>query len=121
MPVMQYPFRVTRLANISAAYFYAMVVFLLPAGLLLDKFSTKKIILLAFSLSVLGTFLFSFTTTPLHAELCRMLSGVGGAFAFLSCIKLASRWFPGSKMSLAVGLLITMAFFGGAITQTPFT
>lgn len=113
--------RVTSLADISAAYFYSMVIFLLPAGILLDRFSPKKIILLAFSLSVTGTFLFSFSTTPLYAEFCRMLSGIGGAFAFLSCIKLASRWFPGNKMSLVVGLLITMAFLGGAIAQTPFT
>ena len=49
------------------------------------------------------------------------ISGIGGAFAFLSCIKLATRWFPGNKMSLVVGLIITLAFLGGAVAQTPFT
>lgn len=113
--------RVTCLAGIAAAYSYTMVLLLLPAGILLDSFSPKKIILCAFSLSVIGTFLFSFTSTPITAELCRMLSGIGGAFAFISCIKLATRWFPGNKMSLVVGLIITLAFLGGALAQTPFT
>jgi len=113
--------RVTSLAGIAAAYSYSMVLFLLPAGILLDLFSPKKIIVMAFSLSVIGTFLFSFATTPLYAECCRMISGIGGAFAFLSCIKLATRWFPGNKMSLVIGLIITLAFLGGAVAQTPFT
>lgn len=113
--------RVTSLAGIAAAYSYTMVLFLLPAGILLDLFSPRKIILSAFSLSVFGTFLFSFSSTPLTAELCRMMSGIGGAFAFISCIKLATRWFPGNKMSVVVGLIITLAFLGGALAQTPFT
>lgn len=116
-----YSIRVTSLAGIAAAYSYTMVLFLLPAGILLDLFSPKKIMLSAFSLSVVGTFLFSFASTPLTAELCRMMSGIGGAFAFISCIKLATRWFPGNKMSVVVGLIITFAFLGGALAQTPFT
>jgi MFS family permease len=109
------------LGTIAASYSYTMVIFLFPAGVLLDSFSPKKILICAFSLSILGTLLFSFSTTAHYAEICRMISGVGGAFAFIGCIKIASRWFGGSKMSLVVGLLITFAFLGGAIAQTPFT
>lgn len=109
------------LASIAAAYSYGMVLFLLPAGILLDLFSIKKIMLSAFLLSVFGTLLFSFSKNLVVAECCRMISGVGGAFAFLSCIKLATRWFPLSKMSFVVGLIITLAFLGGAVAQTPFT
>lgn len=111
---------VTGLASIAAAYTYTMILFLLPAGILLDIYSPKKIIITAFSLSVCGTLLFSFSTTPALAEYSRMISGIGGAFAFLSCIKIASGFFPGKKMSLVVGVLITIAFLGGAVAQTPF-
>lgn len=109
------------LGRIAAAYSYTMIVFLLPAGVLLDLFSPKRILIGAFSLSIFGTVLFSFSATALDAEICRMISGVGGAFAFIGCIKIASRWFSGNGLSFVIGLLITFAFLGGAIAQTPFT
>jgi fucose permease len=48
----------TRLGNLSAAYFYSTILFLLPAGQILDRFSTRKVILTALLICSIGTFLF---------------------------------------------------------------
>ncbi len=42
-----------------------------------------------------------------------------GAFAFLSCIRLASRWFEPKQMALASGVIITLGMLGGVVAQTP--
>lgn len=111
----------TQLGHLSANYFYANVLSLIPAGILLDRCSTRRVILMAMSLSVLCTFLFSLSHTIWQAELCRAVTGFGGAFCFLSCVRLASRWFPPRKMALVVGLLVTFAMTGAMVAQTPFT
>ncbi|OGT25409.1 MAG: MFS transporter [Gammaproteobacteria bacterium RIFCSPLOWO2_02_FULL_42_14] len=111
----------TQLGQLSAGYMYANVLFLFPAGMILDRFPTRKIILLAMSFCVLCALLFSFTTALWQAEICRLITGIGGSFCLLSCVRLASRWFPPKHMALVVGLIVTFAMVGGMTAQTPFT
>lgn len=108
------------LGQLSSMYFYANALFLFPAGILLDRFSTRKMLLSAVVICTIGTFIFTFAETYLIAACGRFLVGAGASFCFLSCIRLASRWFPPSKMALVTGLVVTMAMLGGLVAQTPF-
>lgn len=110
-----------KLGDLSSFYFIANVVFLLLAGVLLDRFSTKLIILLALATCVLGTALFSLATSFAWAALFRFLTGIGSAFCFLSVIRLASRWFLPKRMALVTGIIVTIAMIGGWVSQTPLT
>lgn len=111
----------TQLGQLSACYMYANVIFLFPAGMIIDRVSTRKIILLSMFSCVFCALLFSFTTALWQAELCRLVTGIGGSFCLLSCVRLASRWFPPKRMALVVGLIVTFAMIGGMMAQTPFT
>lgn len=111
----------TLLGQLSASYMYATVLFLFPAGMILDRFSTRKLIIGAMVACVTCTLLFSFTNALWQALLCRLVTGFGGAFCLLSCVRLASRWFPPRKMALIVGLIVTFAMLGAMVAQTPFT
>lgn len=106
---------------LSSIYYLSNVIFLFPASVILDKYSTRKVILAAMLLCVAGTFLFAVSNSFYLALVCRFLTGIGSAFCFLSCVRLASRWFPSSKMALVTGLMVTMAMFGGMVAQTPLT
>ncbi len=112
---------VITLGALSASYFYTVVFMLFPAGMLLDRFSTRKIIIFAFSLCIICTIGFAVSQTLWQAILCRALIGVGGAFVLLSNVRLASRWFPSNKLAFIIGLIITFAMFGGLVAQTPAT
>ncbi len=110
-----------QLGQLSAYYFVGNVIFLFPAGMILDRFSVRKIILLAFLLSILATIIFALTNQFWIAAICRLIIGLNGAFVLISCIKLASRWFPSERLALITGLVVTMAMLGGMIAQTPLT
>ncbi len=110
-----------QLGQLSSMYFYANAIFLFPAGILLDRFSTKKLLLGAVALCTAGTFAFAIAPNYGVAALGRFVVGIGASFCFLSCIRLASRWFPPSKMALVTGLVVTMAMLGGLVAQTPLT
>lgn len=106
--------------SLSSMYFYANALLLFPAGMLLDRFSPRKIIILAILTSAIGTFLFALSHSYTPAAVGRFLEGCGAAFCFLSCIRIASRWFPPKKMAFVTGIIVTMAMLGGLVAQTPF-
>lgn len=119
--VKEFHFNATQLGTLAAFYFNGNVLFLFPAGILLDRFSVRNLLLAVFAVTVIATYVFSTTSDFWIMSVARLAVGLAGAFALLSAIKLATRWFEPRHMALAIGLVVTMAFFGGAIAQTPMT
>lgn len=106
-----------QLGNLSANYFYADVLFLFPAGILLDRVSTRKVLIIVMAITTLATFGFAMSAVFWQAAVCRFIIGACGAFCLLSAVRLASRWFPPNKMALVVGLIVTLAMLGGMVAQ----
>lgn len=111
----------TTLGWLSSFYSLASLLFLFPAGMILDRVSTRRLILLAMGASVLSTFVFAQAPSIVVAAMCRFAMGIGGAFCLLSAVRLASRWFPPKQMAFVVGIIVTMAFLGGSVAQNPMT
>jgi len=109
----------TGLGALSSVYFWGNIIFLFPAGLLLDRFSSKKILAISMIVTVICTAIFAFTHNVHQASWCFLFIGIVGAFALLLPLRLVSRWFPSEKMALASGLVITIGFFGAMISQSP--
>lgn len=111
----------TQLGNLSANYFYGYVLMLFPAGLLLDRFSVRRTILVTMGICVLSTLLFSFAHNYSQAVYCRLLTGLSASFTFIAAIRLATRWFAPQKLAYVIGCIVTMAMLGGTLAQTPLT
>ncbi|WED43296.1 MFS transporter [Legionella cardiaca] len=109
-----------QLSWMSSTYLWADILFLLPAGIILDRFSTRRVILTAMAVCVIGTLGFAVTNSFALACFFHFLSGIGNAFCFLSCVVLVSHWFPPRRQALVIGSLVTMAFLGGMMAHTPF-
>ncbi|WP_133128399.1 MFS transporter [Legionella nagasakiensis] len=110
-----------KMAYLSSIYYLSNVIFLFIAGVLLDRFSTRKTILVAMFLCVLSTFLLAYAHSFYLALFCRFITGIGSAFCFLGPIRIASRWFPPQRMALITGAIVTMAMTGGMLAQYPLT
>lgn len=110
-----------KMTYLSSVYYLSNVIFLFVAGALLDRFSTKKMILVAMLLSVLSTFVLAYAYSFYLALFCRFITGIGSAFCFIGPIRIASRWFPPKRMALVTGAIVTMAMTGGMLAQYPLT
>lgn len=108
-----------QLSWMSSAYLWADILFLLPAGIILDRFSTRFVILTAMCVCVIGTMGFALTNSFAWASFFHSLTGIGNAFCFLCCVVLVSRWFPPRRQALVIGCVVTMAFIGGMMAHTP--
>lgn len=122
VPLMQvFHIHAAQLGQLSSFYFFSNVIFLFPAGILLDRCSTRKIILFSLSVCILGITSFALTTSLFFACIFRFLMGIGSAFCFLSVMRLATRWFCSTQLALVTGVVVTVAMLGGLVAQTPLT
>ncbi len=116
-----YHIQADKMTYLSSSYYLSNVLFLFVAGIILDRFSIKKTILIAMSLCVASTFLLATSDSFYVALICRFVTGIGGAFCFLGPVRLASQWFPPKRMALVTGIIVTMAMTGGMLAQYPLT
>ena len=110
-----------KMTYLSSIYYASNVLFLFVAGFMLDRFSSKKIIVVAMLLCVMSTFILAHAQSFYLALFCRFVTGIGSAFCFLGPIRIASRWFPPKRMALVTGAVVTMAMSGGMLAQYPLT
>ena len=106
---------------LSAWGFYANVLTLLPAGLLLDRFSVKKLMLINLAIAIFGTLVFAFANVLLVASIGRFLCGAMMSFGFIACLKLASYHLPPKEMARAAAIIISIGMTGGVFAQIVLT
>ena len=104
---------------LASAFFYGNLLFLLPAGLLLDRFSVRGLLLAAFLITLVASYIFSLAHSFMIMNLARFTIGLMASFSFLSAMKLATRWFKPAHMALILGIVTTMGMLGGILAQTP--
>ncbi len=110
-----------KMTYMSSIYYVSNVLFLFVAGMILDRFSAKKTLIIAMLLCVISTFVLANSHAYFLALGCRFVTGIGSAFCFLGPIRIASRWFPPKQMALVTGLIVTIAMSGGMLAQYPLT
>ncbi len=103
---------------LSASYFWANAIAVIPAGILLDRCKSRSFLLAVFLLCIISQLSLTFFPSLLSLWFCRLLGGIGNAFAFLGALRLAAHWFP-KRHGLAMSSMITLGLLGGVVAQTP--
>lgn len=107
------------LGNLAACFFYAYLLMQIPVGILLDKWSPRKITSIAVLVCASSTYLFANTYSLFSASLSRFLIGLSASFAAVACFKITSLWFPPKRFALVAGLSMTTAMLGAVGGEGP--
>jgi MFS family permease len=102
------------LGNIAASYFYAYAILQIPVGLIVDRYGTRRPLVIAILAAGLGTLAFSWAHSSGSAQIARLIMGASAAFSFIGCLKLVEEWFPTSKFSTLAGMTNTAGMVGAA-------
>jgi len=109
------------LGVLSSVYFWGNLIFLFPAGLLLDRFSSKKLLIIMMIIVIVSTAVFAYTYSIVTVSWCFFITGIAGSFGLIAPLRLVTRWFPSNKLALPSGLIVTVGFFGAMVSQYPLT
>ena len=109
----------TQLGFASSLFFYVNLILLWPAGTFLDRYSPKWLIAASICIAVVGLLSFVIFQSITTLFIWRALTGVAGAFSYLSCIKILASVFPRKYLGLLIGLTGIVIMSAGVIAQFP--
>jgi MFS family permease len=91
----------------------------IPAGLLLDRWGSRKLIVSGALTMAAGSFILALTTSLPLAIAARVLVGGGDALIFISVIRLIPAWFPPRKAPLLTQLTGIIGQLGQILSAVP--
>ncbi len=91
-----------------------------PAGLLLDRFGSKALIVWGAALMAFGQLVLAFTESLPAAIGARAVLGLGDAFTFISVLRLVPHWFTPHQVPLVTQLTGICGQLGQVLSAIPF-
>jgi MFS family permease len=88
--------------------------------MIVDWLGTRRVVTISAVICTIGSFLFAGSESILVASFARIFMGVGSACAYISCLKIASEWFPAQRFAVIAGITMLMGTLGGIIGGNPF-
>jgi MFS family permease len=92
----------------------------IPAGLLVDRWGSRAMLVVSGILLVAGQLLVAFTTSIPAAIPARILVGTGDAIVFVAVLALIPRWFPAHRVPLLTQLTGIFGQLGQILSAIPF-
>ncbi|PYE18769.1 nitrate/nitrite transporter NarK [Williamsia limnetica] len=92
----------------------------IPAGLLLDRFGSRAMIVAGALIMASGQMTLALTEELPLAIAARALVGVGDAFTFISVLRLVPRWFTPKRVPLITQLTGITGQLGQVLSAVPF-
>ncbi len=111
----------TLLGLISSVSFYVEILFLFPAGPILDSYSVKRVLIITLFISISGVLLTAFSNSISTLLIARMLMAIAASFGFAGSVKLAVNWLPKKYFGQGITFIGAMGFLGGLVVQIPLT
>jgi predicted MFS family arabinose efflux permease len=102
-------------------YQYSLIATLLFAGLIVDYFGTRTILVLAIIAALIGNYLFGKATAIPAMIHGRMLIGYAHPFILISALKLGTQWLPNKRFSFFAGLLFATLLMTPVILKAPLS
>ena len=106
-------------AMLASSYFWGYTLMQIPAGLLVDRFGVKRVVLVSMVASSLGSAAFSLAPNLLDVFAARLIVACGDALVFTALLKLVAQSFADERFGMMSGISQVSGYVGGVIATTP--
>ena len=117
--ILPYNMTTEQISISSSAFYLTYVLAQIPAGMLVDKYGVKKVMILSSFIFSVALFIASTATTAHGVIAYRVLAGLGGGFAFLCAIKSIALWLPSRLFPMFTGFTQFFLYLGATISAAP--
>ena len=107
------------LGNFSSFYYYSYVAVQIPSGILADNWGPRKLLTAGTLLSSFGALIFAFAPSIHIANFGRLIIGASIGVAWVSILKLSTRWFKPNQFSVVTGLALCLGILGALSAGVP--
>ena len=107
------------LGNFSSFYYYSYVAVQIPTGILADYWGPRKLLTTGALLSSVGAFIFASASSIQAANIGRLIIGASMGVAWVSILKLSTRWFKPNQFAVVTGLALGLGILGALSAGVP--
>ncbi|MGY4178558.1 MFS family permease [Bradyrhizobium sp. USDA 4518] len=106
-------------AMLASSYFWGYTLMQIPAGLLVDRYGVKRVVLVSMIASSLGSAAFALAPNLLDVFVARLIVACGDALVFTALLKLVAQSFADERFGMMSGISQVSGYVGGVIATTP--
>jgi predicted MFS family arabinose efflux permease len=106
-------------AMLASSYFWGYTLMQIPAGLLVDRYGVKRVVLASMAASSLGSAAFALSPNLLDVFAARLVIACGDALVFTALLKLVAQSFADERFGMMSGISQVSGYVGGVIATTP--
>src|SRR6202171_5550460 len=106
-------------AMLASSYFWGYTLMQIPAGLLVDRYGVKRVVLCSMAASSLGSAAFALAPNLLDVFAARLIVACGDALVFTALLKLVAQSFADERFGVMSGISQVSGYVGGVIATTP--
>jgi len=107
------------LGNFSSFYYYSYVAVQIPTGILADYWGPRKLLTAGALLSSFGAFLFASASSIHMANIGRFIIGASMGVAWVSILKLSTRWLKPNQFAIVTGVALCLGILGALSAGVP--
>ncbi|QPF83073.1 MFS transporter [Bradyrhizobium genosp. L] len=106
-------------AMLASSYFWGYTLMQIPAGLLVDRYGVKRVVLVSMIASSLGSAAFALAPNLVDVFAARLIVACGDALVFTALLKLVAQSFADERFGVMSGISQVSGYVGGVIATTP--
>jgi MFS family permease len=106
-------------AMLASSYFWGYTLMQIPAGLLVDRYGVKRVVLFSMLASSLGSAGFALAPNLLDVFIARLIVACGDALVFTALLKLVAQNFADERFGIMSGISQVSGYVGGVVATTP--
>jgi MFS family permease len=106
-------------AMLASSYFWGYTLMQIPAGLLVDRYGVKRVVLFSMLASSLGSAAFALAPNLLDVFVARLIVACGDALVFTALLKLVAQNFSDQRFGMMSGISQVSGYVGGVMATTP--
>src|SRR3981189_2622454 len=106
-------------AMLASSYFWGYTLMQIPAGVLVDRYGVKRVVLFSMAASSLGSAAFALAPNLLDVFAARLIVACGDALVFTALLKLVALRFNDERFGVMSGISQVSGYVGGVIATTP--
>jgi MFS family permease len=110
-----------RFGVLASVFFWFYAPMQIVVGMLLDRFSARRLLIPAILGCATGVFFFAGADNLVLAVLGRALAGTGASFAFVAALWIINHWFAPGRFALLSGAVNGLGMLGTAMSTVGLT